>query len=234
VSTALLAGRAANWPHRTRAAATTNRLQFKPNRTEPNRTQWPPAALHRRLLEQVGQMRAELPPVCRLTAANTHANRPTQNHRSLAQLEEKLLRLVSERSIAKLAPILADPLLKLEEVSQLSRSPAEPLLASAPIKVSAETIRGRPILGPQSRRIPADRFPLAIQSWRSHLSRPNSPADQWAPLSALNRHARRTGDTVAGQRGRNSAGRTLQQNPAALLSPPAGLLIGGRVHSGAA
>lgn len=62
-------------------------------------------------------MRAELPPICRLTAANAPANRPTANHRALLELEDKLHCLVSQQSLAKLAPILTDPLLKLDEVS---------------------------------------------------------------------------------------------------------------------
>lgn len=62
-------------------------------------------------------MRAELPPVCRLTAANTQANRPTPNHRQLVELEDRMHQLVARHSMAKLAPALAEPTLKLDEVS---------------------------------------------------------------------------------------------------------------------
>lgn len=62
-------------------------------------------------------MRAELPPVCRLTAANTQANRPTKNHKVLAELEDRLQSVLAKQSLVRLAPILTDPLLKLDEVN---------------------------------------------------------------------------------------------------------------------
>lgn len=60
-------------------------------------------------------MRAELPPICRLTAAGNRG--PTQNHLLLAELEDKLHSLVGRESLLKLVPILTDPMLKLDEVS---------------------------------------------------------------------------------------------------------------------
>lgn len=67
-------------------------------------------------------MRAELPPVCRLTAvASTSATRPSARHRALADAEDKLQRLVSCHSLAQLGNSLADPTLKLDEVSFLAR-----------------------------------------------------------------------------------------------------------------
>lgn len=71
-------------------------------------------------------MRAELPPVCRLAAANSPLNRPTPRHRALAEMEDKLHCLVSGESLARLAPVLADPLLKLDEVSSFPLSPLSP------------------------------------------------------------------------------------------------------------
>lgn len=76
----------------------------------------PPTALHRRLLDQLARMRLELPPVCRLAAASSPLNRPGPRHRALAEMEDKLHCLVSRDSLRKLAPILTDPLLKLDEV----------------------------------------------------------------------------------------------------------------------
>lgn len=67
-------------------------------------------------------MRAELPTVCRLTVANAQANRPSANHRTLAEFEDKLLCLVSRQSLSRLAPVLTDPLLKLDEVSLVAKS----------------------------------------------------------------------------------------------------------------
>lgn len=103
----------------------------EPNRYEPNRsdTNGLPKALHRRLLDQLARMRAELPPVCRLAAANSPLNRPTPRHRALAEMEDKLHCLVSGESLARLAPVLADPLLKLDEVSSFPLSPLSPLLS---------------------------------------------------------------------------------------------------------
>lgn len=67
-------------------------------------------------------MRAEVPPICRLTAANSQANRPLLNHKLLADMEDRLSSLASRVSIGLLAPALADPLLKIEEVSKASLS----------------------------------------------------------------------------------------------------------------
>lgn len=81
------------------------------------------AALHRRLLDQVTAMRAELPPICRLIGPSSGSNQPldrslaSANHRALADIEERFHLIVSKQSIGRLGEALADPLLKLDEVS---------------------------------------------------------------------------------------------------------------------
>lgn len=82
----------------------------------------PELALHRRLLDQLGRMRLEVPPICRLTAAN----RANRNQRLLADMEDRLGSIASKVSIGTLAPALVDPLLKIEEVSRWAGRPSQP------------------------------------------------------------------------------------------------------------
>lgn len=62
-------------------------------------------------------MRAELPPICRLGPAQ--ASRLSENHRSMAELEERLVGLICRSSLPRLWQSLADPTLKVDEVSWL-------------------------------------------------------------------------------------------------------------------
>lgn len=140
-------------------------------------------------------MRADLPPVCRLIAPANSAqaaigglfgsDKTSQHHRALADLEERLQVFVGRHSIARLSAALADPTLKLDEVSpqagrrkagaRCSRALGRAPLAPPPRSWAART---RTLDGSSARQIAKSSLPSPPLKGRQSLpvTSPGPPA----------------------------------------------------------